>query len=51
MAFTAVYDACLLYPVWLRDLFIRLGQASLFRAKWTERILDEFVPFSRSALS
>ena len=24
-------------------MFIRLGQAELFRAKWTERILDEFI--------
>jgi hypothetical protein len=43
MAFTAVYDACVLYPVSLRDLFIRLGQTDMFRAKWTERIIDEFV--------
>lgn len=43
MAFTAVYDACVLYPVSLRDVFIRLGQTGLFRARWTERILDEFV--------
>lgn len=43
MAFTAVYDACVLYPVSLRDLFVRLGQTGLFRARWTERILDEFV--------
>jgi predicted nucleic acid-binding protein len=43
MAFTAVYDACVLYPVSLRDLFVRLGQTGLFRAKWTERILDEFI--------
>ena len=43
MAFTAIYDACILYPVALRDLFVRLGQRDLFRAKWTERILDEWV--------
>jgi PIN domain len=43
MAFTAVYDACVLYPASLRDLFVRLCQTGLFRAKWTERILDEFV--------
>jgi len=43
MPFTAVYDACILYPVSLRDLFVRLGQTGLFRAKWTEQILDEFV--------
>ena len=42
MAFTVVYDACILFPVALRDLFIRLGQTGLFRAKWTEQILDEW---------
>jgi predicted nucleic acid-binding protein len=42
MAFTVVYDACVLFPVALRDLFIRLGQTGLFRPKWSERILQEF---------
>lgn len=42
MAFTVVYDACILFPVSLRDLFIRLGQTGLFRPKWSERILQEF---------
>lgn len=41
MAFTVVYDACVLFPAPLRDLLIRLGQASLVRARWTEQILDE----------
>lgn len=41
MAFTAVYDACVLYPNHLRDLLIRIAQAGLVRARWTERILDE----------
>ena len=40
---TAVYDANILYPAPLRDLFIRLGQAGLVRAKWTETIHDEWV--------
>jgi predicted nucleic acid-binding protein len=39
--FTAVYDACALYPSTLRDLLIRVAQAGLVHAKWTERILDE----------
>ncbi|MEU8567133.1 PIN domain-containing protein [Streptomyces pathocidini] len=41
MAFTVVYDACVLYPSTLRDLLIRLAQAGLVQAKWTHRILDE----------
>jgi len=35
---TAVYDANILYPAPIRDLFIRLAQAGLVRAKWTETI-------------
>ena len=41
MAFTVVYDACVLFPAPLRDLLIRIGHASLVRARWTEQILDE----------
>ena len=41
MPFTAVYDACVLYPSTLRDLLIRLAQAGLVHARWTNRILDE----------
>lgn len=41
MAFTVVYDACVLFPAPLRDLLIRLGHAGLVRARWTEQILDE----------
>jgi predicted nucleic acid-binding protein len=40
---TAVYDANLLYPAPLRDLFIRLAQAGLVRARWTETIHDEWL--------
>ncbi len=39
----AVYDANILYPAPLRDLFIRLAQAGLVRARWTETIHDEWV--------
>lgn len=39
----AVYDANVLYPAPLRDLFIRLAQTGLVRAKWTEAIHDEWV--------
>lgn len=41
MAFTAVYDANVLHPASLRDLLIRLAASGLFRAKWTDKILDE----------
>ncbi|MFJ5552580.1 PIN domain-containing protein [Streptomyces sp. NPDC093225] len=41
MAFIVVYDACVLYPSTLRDLLIRIAQAGLVQAKWTDRILDE----------
>jgi hypothetical protein len=41
MAFVVVYDACVLYPSTLRDLLIRIAQARLVQAKWTDQILDE----------
>lgn len=40
---TAVYDANVLYPAPLRDLLIRLAQAGLVRARWTETIHDEWI--------
>ena len=41
MAFVALFDANVLYPGSLRDLVVRLGQTGLFRARWTDQILDE----------
>ncbi|MXX44639.1 MAG: PIN domain-containing protein [Acidimicrobiia bacterium] len=41
MSFVVVYDANVLYPVELRDFLIRLANIGLFRAKWTDQILDE----------
>jgi predicted nucleic acid-binding protein len=40
---TAVYDANVLYPAPVRDLFIRLPQAGLVRARWTETIHEEWI--------
>jgi hypothetical protein len=40
---TAVYDANVLYPAPLRDLFIRLAHAGLVRARWTNAIHDEWL--------
>jgi predicted nucleic acid-binding protein len=37
----AVLDANVLYPARLRDLFIRLSIAGLYRARWSDQILDE----------
>lgn len=43
----AVYDACVLYPAFLRDFLVRLAilgrQRELLRAKWTGRIHREWI--------
>ena len=41
MAFTVIYDACVLHPASLRDLLIRIAASGIVRARWTDRILDE----------
>lgn len=41
MAFTVVYDACVLFPAPLRDLLLRLAVTGLVRARWSDEILDE----------
>lgn len=41
-SFTAILDACVLYPAPLRDLLVRLAVTGLFRARWTDRIHDEW---------
>ena len=41
--FTALYDACVLYPAPLRDLLMRLAMTDLFRARWTDQIHDEWI--------
>jgi predicted nucleic acid-binding protein len=40
---TAVYDANILYPAPVRDLFIRLAQTGVVRARWTEEIHEEWL--------
>lgn len=40
--FTAVFDACVLYPAPLRDLLLHLATTGIFRARWTHRIHDEW---------
>lgn len=41
MAFSVVYDACVLFPAPLRDLLMRIAAAGLVRAHWSDTILDE----------
>jgi hypothetical protein len=42
-AFTALYDACVLYPAPLRDLLMRLAVTDLFHARWTDAIHEEWM--------
>jgi predicted nucleic acid-binding protein len=42
-AFTALYDAYVLYPAPLRDLLMRLALTGLFRARWTDAIHEEWM--------
>lgn len=41
--FTALYDACVLYPAPLRDLLMHLALTDLFRARWTDEIHEEWI--------
>lgn len=40
--FTAVYDACVLYPAPLRDFLMWLALSGCFRARWSVDIHDEW---------
>lgn len=41
--YTALYDACVLYPAPLRDLLMQLALSDLFRARWTHDIHEEWI--------
>ncbi|KAF0093573.1 MAG: hypothetical protein E1N59_2706 [Puniceicoccaceae bacterium 5H] len=41
--YTAIYDACVLYPAPLRDLLLELAVTDLFKARWSNRIHDEWM--------
>jgi predicted nucleic acid-binding protein len=41
--YTAVLDACVLYPAPLRDLLISLAADGLYGARWTAEIQDEWI--------
>jgi len=40
--FTALFDACVLYPQTLRDLLLTLARTDLFRARWSAQINEEW---------
>jgi hypothetical protein len=40
---TAIIDACVLYSAPVRDLTVRLAQAGLLHARWTDDIHDEWI--------
>lgn len=40
--FTAIYDACVLYPAPLRDFLMWLGLSGQFRARWSRTIHEEW---------
>lgn len=41
--YTAILDACVLYPASLRDLLLSLARDGLYHARWSERIEAEWV--------
>jgi hypothetical protein len=41
--YTVLYDSCVLYPAPLRDFLMRLALTDLFRAKWTNKIHEEWI--------
>ncbi|MBK8233896.1 MAG: PIN domain-containing protein [Candidatus Eisenbacteria bacterium] len=43
MAFTALFDACVIHPAPVRDLLLELAHREFFRAIWTEEIQREWV--------
>jgi predicted nucleic acid-binding protein len=43
VAFTALYDACVLYPAPIRDVLMRLALTDVYRARWTHMIHEEWI--------
>lgn len=41
--FTVFLDACVLYSAPLRDLLLELAVADLYRAKWSDEVLEEWI--------
>jgi predicted nucleic acid-binding protein len=41
-AYTALFDACVLYPQTIRDALLSLARTNLFRARWSAHINEEW---------
>lgn len=41
--FSVILDACVLYPAPLRDCLMRLALTDLFKARWTDKIHEEWI--------
>ena len=41
--FAVIYDANLFYPTFVRNVMLYLAKADLFRARWTEKIHEEWM--------
>jgi hypothetical protein len=37
----AVLDACVLYPMYLRDTLLRMAEVGLYEARWSQDVLNE----------
>lgn len=49
MAFTALFDANVLFPAPLRDLLLQLATTKLFRARWSNAIHEEWMRTAKKA--
>jgi hypothetical protein len=41
--YSALFDACVLYPAPLRDILVELATTDMFRGRWTNQIHDEWI--------
>lgn len=41
--YTALLDACVLYPLAMTDALMSIATAGLYAAKWTSRIEQEWI--------
>jgi hypothetical protein len=42
-AYTALYDACVLYPAPIRDILMQVTLTDLIRVRWTGKIYEEWI--------